>query len=114
MAEVNVMIGGRSYGVHCRDGEEARLHHLSRMISERVDKVRRSNPGLTEVRQLLFAAILLADDLADAETELAQPSRQPAASSPPADDPASLAVLEKLAERLEAIGQGLAADLASA
>lgn len=107
MAEVNIIIAGRHYSLHCRDGEEARLHELSRMIGERVDKVKQSSPGLTEVRQLLFAALLLADELAEA---LAR-SRQPVAAAPPAtEDAATLAALESLAERLEAIGQGLAGD----
>lgn len=106
MAEVHLSIAGRQYAVHCRDGEEPRLHLLARMIGERVDKVKQSSPGLTEVRQLLFAALLLADDLSDAQAA----PRPASASQTPADDPAVLAVLESLAERLESIGQGLAAE----
>lgn len=105
MAEVTIMIGGRQYALHCRDGEEGRLHQLSRMINERVEKVRKSSPGLTEVRQLLFASILLADELSEAETRAAP------APAPPQDDPAAMRALEALAERLEAVGEGLAADL---
>ncbi|HTH27303.1 MAG TPA: cell division protein ZapA [Sphingobium sp.] len=103
MAEVQLTIAGRQYAVHCRDGDEARLHLLARMIAERVDKVKQSSPGLTEVRQLLFAGLLLADDLSDAQTAVRN-------VVPLSDDPAVLAVLESLAERLETIGQGLAAE----
>jgi cell division protein ZapA len=110
MAEVQLSIAGRQYAVNCRDGEEQRLHQLARMIGDRVDKVKQSSPGLTEVRQFLFAALLLADDLSDAQA----PGRQAAAPSPPAeDDPATLTILDALAERLEMIGQGLAAELAA-
>jgi cell division protein ZapA len=104
MAEVSLSIAGRQYTVHCRDGEEPRLHLLARMIGERVDKVKQSSPGLTEVRQLLFAALLLADDLSDAQATARPPVQAQG------DDPAVLAALESLAERLEAIGQGLAAE----
>lgn len=114
MAEVSISIGGRLYALHCRDGEEARLHHLSRLIDERVDKVRRSSPGLTEVRQLLFASILLADDLSDAQGDIARLTRQQAEAAPTADDSAAISALESLAERLEGIGQGLASSLPSA
>jgi cell division protein ZapA len=109
MAEVQLSIAGRGYSVHCRDGEEPRLQQLARMISDRVDKVKQTSPGLTEVRQLLFAALLLADDLSDAQSNAAK-----ATPPPPAEDPATLQALESLAERLEAIGQALAADGAAA
>lgn len=110
MAEVNISIAGRAYALHCRDGEEPRLHQLSRMIAERVDKVKASSPGLTEVRQLLFAALLLADDLSDAQLEATRVAR----SAPQADDTAAAQALETLAERLEAIGEALAADMPAA
>lgn len=107
MAEVTIMVGGRHYALHCRDGEEGRLHQLSRMINDRVEKVRQSSPGLTEVRQLLFACILLADELSEAETRTVAATAPP----PPDEDPAAMRALEALAERLEAVGESLAADL---
>ncbi|HEX7854114.1 MAG TPA: cell division protein ZapA [Sphingobium sp.] len=108
MAEVNILIAGRSYALHCRDGDEPRLHQLSRMIADRVDKVKLGSPGLTEVRQFLFAALLLADDLSDAQAEVQR--KQQAAAPPQVDDSATVQAMESLAERLEAIGQALAAD----
>ncbi len=107
MAEVTIMVGGRQYALHCRDGEEGRLHQLARIINDRVEKVRQSSRGLTEVRQLLFASILLADELSEAETRVAS-AQVPA---PPEEDAAAMRALESLAERLEAVGEGLAADL---
>lgn len=109
MAEVNIMIAGRSYALHCRDGEEARLHQLARMIGDRVDKVRTGSPGLTEVRQLLFAAILLADDLSDAQGEIDATAHR-AADQAPSDENVMAGALESLAERLETVGQALAAS----
>ncbi len=121
MAEVKIMVGGRQYAVHCRDGDEDRLRYLASMISERVDKVKTGSPGLTEVRQLLFAGLLLADTLDDRENSAAPASRAEAAPPPPPppppppqDDPALLAALERLAQRLEALGDSLAADLLNA
>jgi cell division protein ZapA len=115
MAEVKIMVGGRQYGVHCRDGEEAQLHKLAAMMSERVDQVSNGSPHLTEVRQLLFAGLLLADSLADQGGQVAASSAPPAAAPAAAqDDPALLAALERLAQRLEALGDSLAADLLNA
>ncbi|MGF7170206.1 cell division protein ZapA [Sphingobium xanthum] len=119
MAEVKIMVGGRQYAVHCRDGEEARLHQLAGMMSDRVNMVKNGSPGLTEVRQLLFAGLLLADTVSD------QPAVKPAAEAAPAPAPAptppepidesdTLAALARLAERIEALGDSLAAQLANA
>lgn len=115
MAEVKIMVGGRQYGVHCRDGEEGQLHKLAAMMSERVDQVSQGSPHITEVRQLLFAGLLLADSLADQQGSGSAP-KAPAAPHPAAvqDDPSVLAALERLAERLEALGDSLAADLLNA
>lgn len=105
MAEVKVTIAGRSYALHCRDGDEPRLHQLSRMIADRVDKVKASSPGLTEVRQFLFASLLLADDLSDTQAELRQIREE--APTQAVDDGTTVQALEALAERLENIGQTL-------
>ncbi|HEY1124975.1 MAG TPA: cell division protein ZapA [Sphingobium sp.] len=115
MAEVKIMVGGRQYGVHCRDGEEAQLHRLAAMMSERVDQVSQGSPHITEVRQLLFAGLLLADSLADQQGAVG-PSKAPATANPASvqDDPTVLAALERLAERLETLGDSLAADLLNA
>ncbi|MBO9582349.1 MAG: cell division protein ZapA [Sphingobium sp.] len=115
MAEVRIMVGGRQYAVHCRDGEEAQLHKLAGMMSERVDQVSQGSPHLTEVRQLLFAGLLLADSLSD-QQQAGSGAKAPAApaSASAQEDPAVLAALERLAERLEALGDSLAADLLNA
>ena len=113
MAEVRIMVGGRQYAVHCRDGEEARLHQLADMISDRVHQVSKGSTGLTEVRQLLFAGLLLADSLSEKSAEPVPPP-PPAPAAEPEDDPAVLSALTELAERIEALGDGLAAQLPNA
>jgi cell division protein ZapA len=122
MAEVKIMVGGRQYAVHCRDGEEARLHQLAGMMSDRVNLVKNGSPGLTEVRQLLFAGLLLADTLSDQPAKSAvQPAAEaaptPAPAPPPPepiDESDTLAALARLAERIEALGDSLAAQLVNA
>jgi cell division protein ZapA len=103
---VNITIAGRSYALTCRDGDEPRLHQLSRMIAERVDKVKSGSPGLTEVRQFLFASLLLADELSDAQAEVKRGRQE--VQVQPADDSAAVHAIEQLAERLESIGHALA------
>ena len=63
MADVKLMIAGRPYDVHCADGEESQLLQLAAVVDERA----RGIQGGTEVRQLLFAALMLADDAQEAK-----------------------------------------------
>ena len=67
MAEVELVIGGRHYQLACADGEEQSLRTLGIMVDEQIQSARLMAGGLTEARQLLFAAILLADRLVTAE-----------------------------------------------
>ena len=62
MADVKLTIAGRPYDVHCADGQEAQLAQLASVVDEKV----RTMPGGTETRQLLFAALMLADEMQDA------------------------------------------------
>ena len=63
MADVKLMIAGRPYDVHCAVGEEAQLLQLAAVVDEKA----RGIQGGTEVRQLLFAALMLADDAQEAK-----------------------------------------------
>lgn len=114
MAEVTLIIGGRHYDVHCGDGEEAQLMRIAQMIDAKTVVARKASPGLTEVRQLLFAAILLADELFEERSKgKAQGSLElPAAPDPAADD-AAASRINALAARIEAIAEKLAVTSAT-
>ncbi|HEY0595005.1 cell division protein ZapA [Sphingopyxis sp.] len=66
MADVKLTIAGRPYDVHCADGQEAQLIQLASVVDEKV----RTMPGGTEVRQLLFAALMLADETQEARSKV--------------------------------------------
>lgn len=108
MSNVALSIGGRSYSVACADGEESRIAELGRMID---DKVRGAGTAANtnETRMLLFAALLLADDLLEANQKVAARNVSAAGSQPPsrALDPQ---ILEALASRLENLAGRLEGD----
>lgn len=110
MAEVTLHIGGRQYDVNCRDGEEGHLHNLASRINEKAMQARRNAPGLNEVRQLLFAAILLADELHDTLSAQPRQASLKLDSSPERDaDEAMMAEhINALAARIETLSQKLA------
>lgn len=109
MAEVTLNIGGRQYDVHCRDGEEAQLMRLAAIIDDKTGIARRASPGLTEVRQLLFASILLADELSDLRAQgKAQGAFDLAPAASANDDEMLAARLDAMAGRIESLAQQLA------
>ena len=91
MADVKLTIAGRPYDVHCADGQEAQLMQLAALV----DAKARTIQGGTEVRQLLFAALMLADETHEAQSK--------AGSAEPQLD--SLRAAVALAESREAAAQ---------
>lgn len=105
MAEVALTIAGRQYSVHCRDGEEAHLDHLAGLV----DSKARQTQGTTEIRQLLYAALFLADEVDTLKREAAGRQGQLAlAQEAEADDAARAKALESVAARIEALAERLA------
>lgn len=81
MANISLMIGGREFMLACADGEEAHLTRLAEMIDEKLAQA--GAVGQTEPRMLLFASLMLADEL----HELRQRAQQPTAAAAPAPTP---------------------------
>ncbi len=100
MSNVTLQIGGRSYIVACAEGEEAHVEALGQLIDVKIRDLGTS--GHNEVRLLLFAALLLADELHDMR---GKGGAAPAATTALPDDHAT--VLEALASRLEKYAAGL-------
>ena len=108
MAKVTLTIAGYAHELTCRDGEEAHFQRLAAILDEKAVEAARSVGGLTEVRMLLFAGLLLADETA---------ALRAAAVAPAADamsDPLLASAVAAIADRIEALAQGLEAEAASA
>ncbi len=72
MGQATITINGRTYRLKCRDGEEARLLALADVVSHRVDSLAGEFAAAGDGRLLLMTALMLADELMDAEARLAQ------------------------------------------
>jgi cell division protein ZapA len=111
VAEVDLVIGGHHYSLSCADGEEAALQRLAAIVDQSAASARAMTGGLTETRQLLFAAILLADQLETAQSKAVAPVVAPA--STPVDNSAELnaaaAQIDAMAARIAQATQRLAA-----
>jgi len=98
MSNVTLTIGGREHIVSCDPGEEAHIEELGRTIDAKLSALP-NLAGQSETRTLLFAALLLADEV----HELRSGSR--AAAQGGGADTAD--ALDALAERLEALAERL-------
>ena len=65
MSNVTLHIGGRDYTMACAEGQEAHIMGLGQLIDGKL-KALEGSAGMSEVRQLLFAALILADELHEA------------------------------------------------
>lgn len=100
MAQVAVTINGRAYPVACNDGEEQRIAELARYVDGKVRTFARDLGQIGEARLLLLAALVLADELADAQSGTQ--------ANGPVDLTGELAVqVETLAQRIETIASRL-------
>jgi cell division protein ZapA len=105
MNNVTLTIGGRSFTVATADGEEAHILGLGRMIDSKLAAMGEQT-ALSESRMLLFAALLLADELHEARRGGEAGARASGEEAGRRLEQIA-ARLENLAERLE--GQGASA-----
>jgi cell division protein ZapA len=66
MPEVSVQIANRNFELACGDGEEERVQELAAYVDEKIVELRRQLPGTPEVKLLVFAALILADESREA------------------------------------------------
>ncbi|WP_017664087.1 cell division protein ZapA [Porphyrobacter sp. AAP82] len=98
MSTVTLSIGPKSYAVACADGQEAHIRALGAMIADKYAQLGSARAPL-EAQNLVFAALFLADELAEARMRIAEiPEPAPA----PEPDTAELDAAREVIARLEA------------
>jgi cell division protein ZapA len=106
MANVPVIINGRSYDLTCNDGQEKHLQSLAAEIGRRVDELVKTVGQAGEARLMLMVSLLLADELNDATAEVERLQKSGGAI---ADEGAVAGSLEKLAKQIQDIAARLEA-----
>jgi cell division protein ZapA len=107
MAEVDLSIAGRSYRVACRNGEEQNLRRAAEMVDAKSREALAGLGALSEARQLLFASLLLADQMIEKSGISTPPPLMP-------PDPQVVRRVDALAERLERLASHLENEAANA
>lgn len=97
MSDVTLSVGGRNYTVSCADGQEEHVQRLAGVIDGKLGSMG-ANLSSQEAKNLLFAALLLADELDEAKKA---PEAAPAPVEPDFDAERLAGQLERIAVALE-------------
>jgi len=104
MGQVQVTINGRSYRLDCADGQEHRLSELARYVNEKVGHLVQNFGQVGDVRLLMMAALITADELFDLreaysqlEEALTAPPPKPEEAAEPSQGPRIVAATAKVA-----------------
>ncbi|MGB6350324.1 MAG: cell division protein ZapA [Pseudolabrys sp.] len=116
MSQVNATIAGRQFRLACEDGQEEHLQSLAKDIDQRIIGLRRKFGEIGDTRLTVMAALMLADELAEAtkmmrrlEDEIAalQDARLVAGDRAKAASDAVVGAFNSAAERIEGITKKL-------
>ncbi|ALK08055.1 cell division protein ZapA [Blastochloris viridis] len=117
MGQVNVTISGRQYRMACEDGQEEHLRGLAQDIDARLTQLRKAFGEIGDQRLTMMAAIMVADELHEAnrtvgalKADLAalREARVAAAAEAEAQERAAAAALHGAAQRIERLARSIA------
>ncbi len=109
MAEINITINGRSYGIACDDGQERRVQELARYVDTRLKDIARAGAASNESHLLVLTSIILADEIADLKAAgIPVPQADPVGiSMSEEDEEAITSAIDHLAARIDFIAGSL-------
>jgi cell division protein ZapA len=91
MSQVSVSVNGRTYAIGCDDGQEIRIRRLAQYVDAKVTEFVGSVGQVGEARLLLLAALVIADELSDANDALERERNRAEKASNGRDETASWA-----------------------
>ena len=72
MGQVVVKVNGREFALSCADGQEPRIRRLAQYVDAKIGEFTKTIGQVGEARLILLAAIVIADELSDANEALQQ------------------------------------------
>lgn len=107
MPQVDVIVNGRTYPVACDAGQEDRIRHLARGLDARIAEFVRQIGQAGEGRLLILAALVLADELDEAQQAARRGGAPAGEGAAEKADGALAAGIAALAQRIEAVAARL-------
>ena len=116
MGQVVVKVNGRDFALSCADGQEPRIRRLAQYLDAKIGEFAKNLGQIGEARLILLAALVIADELSDANEALldersrvrapGDQTRGPGGEAPELSEAAASGI-RGLAERIEAIAARL-------
>jgi len=106
MGQVVVKVNGREFPLSCVDGQEARIRRLAQYVDAKVGEFTKNHGQVGEARLVLLAALVIADELSDANEALQQ-ERNRARPPTTSDNADAAAGVRTVAQRIESIAARL-------
>ena len=108
MAQLTIEVNGRPYLVGCEDGQESQLRELAKIFDGHVRQLAGEAGQIGETRLFLMGALLMADELQDVRTRLAQNQAELNRLRTERDmlENKAAAALDAAAKRVEALAGG--------
>ena len=104
MGQVVVKVNGRDFPLSCADGQESRIRLLAQYVDAKIGEFTKTVGQVGEARLLLLAALVITDELSDANEAL---QRERSRNQPPAADAEAASGVRTMAERIESIAARL-------
>ena len=89
MGQVVVKVNGRDFPLSCPDGQEPRIRRLAQYVDAKIGEFAQTLGQVGEARLVLLAALVIADELSDANEALAQERNRSRAAGGPRGGPAA-------------------------
>ena len=99
MGQVVVRVNGRDFALSCTDGQEARIRRLAQYVDAKIGEFTKTVGQVGEARLILLAALVIADELSDANEALLQERGRNRAAAPDG----GAAGIRNIADRIEVI-----------
>src|SRR5271169_1215572 len=107
VGQVSLTINGRPFAVTCDDGQEGRIRRLGQYVDAKVAEFVGNIGQVGEARLLLLAALVIADELADANEALRLERSGARTAEAAAATEAAASGINGIAQRVEAIAARL-------
>lgn len=109
MAEVNIKINGRQFGIACDDGQEQRVQDLAAYVDAKLKEIASVGGATNESHLLVLTSLVMADEMFDLKDAAANNNKAPLGGLQitKEDESDIVGAIDQMADRIEAIAGNL-------
>lgn len=107
MAQVNVAIHGKVYGIACDDGQERRVQELAGYVDMRLREIAGAGAATNESHLLVLTALVLADEIFDTKANMVAPAYAEDDRLSEDDERVIVDAINHLAARIDSVAERL-------